>query len=204
MNSDEISQYGVCRTHLHFCPNCDPNLAVARPNHPIGHHTKFAWALDLVCPICRCLYTICTLCSNQRTRLLNKRSVVRHNRLFHLNRPANSQPPSTLDSAPNSPTISEAHTDISSLSSTTANHTVFNFHDIAYTPVNFTTLRSTLYFEHQIKDGSGPVYLASQSIFQLDHHLTFLKSSDVSLNLLIGHLVILLPGGLTAVITCAC
>lgn len=69
----------------------------------------------------------------------------------------------------------------------------FEYHSPVLELVTYSTKQSTLYLQHHINDGSGPYYLASKSIFNLDHTYTALTTDDVSLNLLLGHLVILLP-----------
>ena len=197
MSIPPATQYGLCPSHLHFCPNCYPQLSLGLPNHVFLQHPRFVWAQDLLCPRCNCLYTICLLCPTQRTQLKFKRMVSRHNRDFHdtTHVVPCALPPrienmidnisripvlgTTIPSPHNTPTPAPLNFQVP----TTTTHPL----------VTFTSQRSTLYFQHHILDGSGPIYLTSKSIFHLDHNLTSLTTNDVSLNLLVGHLVLLLP-----------
>ena len=193
MNADiQLTHYGAAPTRLQFCPNCTHTLCAGRSNHHPHNHSKYFWAMDLVCPECKCLFTICMLCRNLRSHLINQRMLQRHHRQHHLNgpiHPPTPQPPTHLRGDSNS-SISDLHTD----SSSNTRHPNYNFLAAqASQQVKFSTSFSTLYFQHQVRDGNGPKYLASQSIFHLDHTYTTLTQDDVSLNLLLGHLVILVP-----------
>ena len=77
------SSFGCAPFQIRLCPNCFPNLSPGIPNHLPGTHPKYPWALELLCPICNCLFTICTRCHNQRTAIRNKRMMNRHNHSFH-------------------------------------------------------------------------------------------------------------------------
>jgi hypothetical protein len=185
--------YGAAPIDVHFCPNCLPSCILGKHNHPPGQHPRFpSWALELLCPSCKCLYTICRLCTNQRKPCINKDMILRHNRLYHVAKQV------VLPSRHHHLPITTPNHTIPSPSShpTRAPNIQYNYQDIspASTPgVQYTTQRSTTYFQHHVKDGNGPTYLTSKSIFQIDHTFSALTLDDVSLNLLLGHLVILLP-----------
>lgn len=184
--------YGVSPAILRFCPQCFPDLSLGSPSHPPGQHDTYPWAVALVCRQCTCLFSLCTLCPDQRSRLLNKSLRRRHHQRYHLPRVANPPPPPThVTDSPRS-TVSALNTETSSIQTYNIENQ-FQYQDHSNQVVIFSTKQSTLYFQHQANNGSGPHYLASRSIFHLDHTYTALTTDDVSLNLLLGHLVILLP-----------
>jgi hypothetical protein len=183
--------YGAAPSVLRFCPKCFPTPSVGLPNHSPGQHARYSWAIELVCPSCMCKYTLCTACPGQRSRLTNRTLLQRHNSRFHVVRPTPPPLPSHVGDASSS-SVSCLNTESSSLNSG-CTLTPFQFQDPSHNIVTFSTKQSTLYFQHHINDGSGPYFLASKSIFKIDHTYTALTDDDVSLNLLLGHLVILLP-----------
>lgn len=80
------SPYGVAPLKLQLCPNCTPTISLGRLNHPPDRHPKFLWAVELACPLCNCVYTICKLCPFVRNHLINNAMIQRHNRDYHTGR----------------------------------------------------------------------------------------------------------------------
>jgi hypothetical protein len=154
--------FGNAPTKLHFCPNCVHTLSLGQINHPIGQHPAYPWATELICPLCNCIYTICIQCRQSRTHFTTRRMVQRHHRLNHTQREKAHRhhpfPPRHVN-AQSSGSISDLPTDSSS-ATTTQHPTPLTFLEtIARPQPIFSTKSSTMYFQHQIKDGSGPIYL---------------------------------------------
>lgn len=185
--------YGCAPSKLRFCPKCHPIPSLGDSNSEPAMIGKFPWAIELICPICKCMFTICSSCMGQRKALLNNRMAQRHHRDFHLGRVAPLGVPELMQAAHTSPILDVGIEPSLVETSTPAIHPHFNFQVISHIPVQFSTNSSTLYFNHHVKDGSGPTYLISCTIFHLDHTYTSLTSDDVSLNLLLAHLVLILP-----------
>ena len=106
-------------TKLHYCPRCHPAASLGQPNHVPGNHPMYSWALDLVCPTCRCLFTLCTTCSTQRTHYTTNRMLQRHHRLCLIATAMNCPPTQLLASSTSS--ISDLNTENSSLQLRPAN-----------------------------------------------------------------------------------
>ena len=195
-------QQGVISARLHyFCPNCKPHeYIVGHPTHEPGDHPKYPWATNLACPQCRCTYTICTVCINQRLHFTNNIQTQRHHDRKHSGKNIPGSNHHRITPSGNNPIPPSSQNlphqilgQISTPSPRLPEPSRFNFLPSSQNLVNFSTKSSTSYFHHQIKDGSGPQYLASRFIFHLDHTFTALTIDDISLNLLLGHLVLLLP-----------
>ena len=80
----DTMERGVISSKLHFCPSCKPfEYILGHPTHEPGEHPKFPWAMNLACPQCRCTYTICTVCTNQRLHFTNNIKTQHHHDRKH-------------------------------------------------------------------------------------------------------------------------
>ena len=106
----QLTPYGVSPLKVRFCPKCFPIPSIGVPKDGIGQHARFQWALQLVCPRCNCLFSICTQCTTQRNQILNSRTLLCHNRDSHQNATVQPHLPVTVQlSSPS--TISELPTE---------------------------------------------------------------------------------------------
>ena len=64
---------------LLHCPQCNPKVLGTKWKP----HVKYGWGLQLTCPTCHLIWTVCRICANQRAYMLTTYSLSRHQRNKH-------------------------------------------------------------------------------------------------------------------------
>ena len=171
--TDLIQVTGRARYSLLSCSNCGD---VVTNDLSWSHNQRYDWAIDLRCNKCHLSWSVCSLCSLQRSALIGY-SLRRHHtqkhasNLTNVNIVADSIIVSSNDGTETTPVYDDVSQNTQVISS-----------QVDAINVNFGNTSSNSFFSYEMEDavGGGATYLVSRSLTKSEGRMTCIHPFDVT------------------------